>query len=389
MRITARRVFLFALASLAGCNSAAPQDLVNRAYIVSRDDDSAVTVIDLDKLEIVGRILTRSRTAHMLDLNADFTKAYLSSSDTDEVVTLDTRALVATGRIPVGAHAFPAHMSLTPGGRYVIQGNETGNTLSIIDTATDEEVKRLAGFYSPRFVRYDADGRYAYVANGTAYHLTRVDLATLAIDAEIPLEGFAVPTRTNDEEGGFADAQIDHNGVLWAAHAESGRVLVYDTRALRKIGELSGAARPWVVYAQHPFGSAIARHYMPNHGDATVSLIDKTTHAVIGTAAGDPESFGVNYSPLQPGLAFVMNRMNADISVVDTATREIVDRIPVGGTTEVGATTADGRYIVAAVSSANRVVIIDALMRKVIKTFDDVGNYPWSVTIPRGQNYCH
>ena len=24
-----------------------------------------------------------------------------------------------------------------------------------------------------------------------------------------------------------------------------------------------------------------------------------------------------------------------------------------------------------------------------VKTFDNVGNYPWTVTIPLGQNYCH
>ena len=34
-------------------------------------------------------------------------------------------------------------------------------------------------------------------------------------------------------------------------------------------------------------------------------------------------------------------------------------------------------------------VIIDAVTNEVIKTFDGVGKYPWSVTIPNGQNYCH
>ncbi|MND00884.1 hypothetical protein D3C83_196550 [compost metagenome] len=60
-----------------------------------------------------------------------------------------------------------------------------------------------------------------------------------------------------------------------------------------------------------------------------------------------------------------------------------------GGNTETAATTADGRYIVAAVSGANRVVVIDAASEQIVKTFDGVGNYPWSVTIPGGQNYCH
>ena len=43
----------------------------------------------------------------------------------------------------------------------------------------------------------------------------------------------------------------------------------------------------------------------------------------------------------------------------------------------------------AAVSSANRVVEIDVKTRKIKKIFENVGRYPWSVTIPGGQNYCH
>ena len=97
----------------------------------------------------------------------------------------------------------------------------------------------------------------------------------------------------------------------------------------------------------------------------------------------------MNYSPLEPDLAFVMNRVREDIAVVDTSKGEIVERIDVGGNTETASTTADGRYIVATVSNANRVVVIDVMTRTIKKTFMNVGKYPWSVTIPKGQNYCH
>jgi YVTN family beta-propeller protein len=61
----------------------------------------------------------------------------------------------------------------------------------------------------------------------------------------------------------------------------------------------------------------------------------------------------------------------------------------VGGNTETASTSADGRLIVAAVSGADKVVVIDAATNAILKTFSNVGKYPWSVTIPRGQNYCH
>jgi DNA-binding beta-propeller fold protein YncE len=104
---------------------------------------------------------------------------------------------------------------------------------------------------------------------------------------------------------------------------------------------------------------------------------------------GDSEAFGVNYSSMAPDKAFVMNRIREDIAVVDTSRGEIAEYIRVGGNTETAATTPDGRWIVAAVSSAAAVVVIDVVTNKIVKRFENVGKYPWSVTIPMGQNYCH
>jgi YVTN family beta-propeller protein len=128
---------------------------------------------------------------------------------------------------------------------------------------------------------------------------------------------------------------------------------------------------------------------VPNFDDQTVSLIDGVSRSTMSALPGDSEAYGVNYSSLTPDKAFVMNRVREDIAVVDTARGEITGRIPVGGNTETAATTPDGRWIVAAVSSANKVVVIDARSNQVVKSFEGLGKYPWSVTIPNGQNYCH
>src|SRR5262249_10796546 len=166
-------------------------------------------------------------------------------------------------------------------------------------------------------------------------------------------------------------------------------VLVYDTVARKKVRELQVGKKPWIVYAEHPFES-ITHHAVPNFGDETVSLIKPADASMDSNVPGaDSESYGVNYSPLAPGLAFVMNRVRSEIAVVDTDLRQVVKNIPVGGNTETASTTADGKYIVAAVSNANRVVIIDAVTKSIVRQYDNIGRYPWSVTIPRGQNYCH
>jgi DNA-binding beta-propeller fold protein YncE len=262
-----------------------------------------------------------------------------------------------------------------------------------IDTATDTVLRELPGFYLPHFMRMSLDGRYGYVANLRSSHVTRVDLQSLAIDGYIALDGFQAPPNAVelDTEGGFADVQIDQTtGVLYAAHRSTGRVLVYDTVAQTKLPELAVGASPWIVYAEHPFAEVSRRHVVPNFGDQSASIINAQASQVLASLpVADTESYGVNYSPLVPDQAFVMNRDKQQIAVVDTASMQPIDRIDVGGTTETASTTADGRWIVATVSSANRVVVIDAKTHAIVKTFEGLGHYPWSVTIPRGQNYCH
>jgi YVTN family beta-propeller protein len=363
-------------------------DLENRAYIVGRDS-SDVTVIDLNRMEILGVIDTAGVTNHMAELNADFTKGYVDSAGTNETIVFDTRTLKVQKRVKLGDE--PTHLALSRDGKYIAVISEATNSVSFIDAATDVEVKRLTGFSVPHFIRFAPDGNYAYVANIGAHHITRVEMSSLTIDGEIVLEGFQGPPNPSAaaDEGGFADVQIDQNGVLYGAHAATGRVLVYDTVARVKLPELEVGNKPWVVFAEHPF-HAVTHHVVPNFGDETVSLIRPGNMSTGGSAPGaDSESYGVNYSPLAPGLAFVMNRVRSEIAVVDTEVRQVVKKIPVGGNTETASTTADGKFIVAAVSSANRVVVIDTVTKSVVRTFDHVGRYPWSVTIPRGQNYCH
>ncbi len=365
---------------------AASSDLAQRAYIVSWEHEE-LTVIDLPTLSVVGRVATGGVANHMAELNADFTKVYVSSPDTNEVIVVDARTLAVTGRIPVAAH--PTHMTLSRDGALLAVMCEQDDAVAFIDTRTDRGLKFLRGFHTPHFLRYARDGRSAYVANLGAHHITRVDLPSLSIAEEIPLDGIPVTTPAPGE-GGFADAQIAHDGILYAAHRATGRVLVYDTVERKKLPELKAGQRPWIVYAEHPFVTLPLRHLVPNFDDQTVSLIDgHAPRATMAALPGDREAYGVNYSPLTPGKAFVMNRIRQDIAVVDTERGQITDRIPVGGNTETAATTPDGRWVVAAVSGADRVVVIDARSNGIVKAFEGVGKYPWSVTIPNGQNYCH
>jgi YVTN family beta-propeller protein len=325
----------------------------------------------------------------MAELNADFSKIFVDSSASDETIVLDASTFAIEKRMKIQGH--PTHVTLTPdGSKMAIMAEET-NQVVLIDPEKQEEITRLDGFRTPHFMRFSKDGNFGYVANIGGASITRVDMNELAVVDEISISGFEA-TRTIEDEGGFADAQIDDEGVLYAAHRTTGRVLTYDTKQNKKIGELEVGHEPWIAFAEHPYTGVALHHVVPNFGDKTISVIDAKDVAkptISATLPGDEEAYGVNFSPLEPNLAFVMNRVREDIAVVDTEKGEILERIDVGGNTETASTTADGKLIIATVSSANRVVVIDVATRTIKKTFDNVGSYPWSVTIPKGQNYCH
>jgi len=251
--------------------SVSREALKNRAYIVSLESDE-LTVIDLDKLEIIGQVPTLGQSNHMAEVSADYKKVFIDSSHSNEVVVVDAQKLKVTNRVPLGKH--PGHVTMVPGGnRFAIMAEES-NEVALFDPDAEEVTTRIGGFTTPHFMRFDAEGKYGYVANIGGNQVSRVDMETLQIVEEISLEGMRIgESKTN--EGGFADAQISNDGILYSAHHESGKVLVYDTKSHTKLEELQSGAGPWVAFADHPFKGIALKHLVPNFGDKTVTLIDQ------------------------------------------------------------------------------------------------------------------
>jgi hypothetical protein len=203
------------------------------------------------------------------------------------------------------------------------------------------------------------------------------------------LEGETEPGPCAGDPCGFADAQIDANGLLVAAHIETGHVVSFDTAGSQRRPDLLTGSRPWAVYVDL-LSNQFDTHLMPNWGDETVSLLDRRAPRELARSLeGDQISYGVNFSPLAPGQAFVLNSMKERVAVIDRVSGELIEALDVGGTTETASTTSDGRHLLLPLSSTNQFAVLDMATRQEVARFDGVGEYPWSVTTMGGQNYCH
>lgn len=418
----ARRSALPLLAALSvACGSAesagelevTPEALANRAYVIS-EHSNELFVVDLGSMAPVGTVDTSvgagANANHMSMLNGDGSKIYVVASEHDTLVVVDTRSLEVVRQVPLGAH--PTHAERCDGcgvdghdqlwvvneggahdGHGAGEGDDAGEvhpgSLSIVDLETDEVVRTFSdpSLVVPHFVRFR--DRTAYIPSIGGNQITALNVDTFEVEDVLLLDGVAEPGACAGDPCGFADAQIDQNGLLVAAHIETGHVLSYDTVSRTRRPDLVTGDRPWSIFVDS-LSNVFDTHLMPNWGDSTVSLIDRVEQREVARSPeGDQESYGVNYSPLAEGEAFVLNTVKERVAVIDRTSGELIEALDVGGTTETASTTSDGRYLLLPLSSSDQFAIYDLTTRAEVARFDDVGDYPWSVTTAGGQNYCH
>jgi len=368
-------------------------DLSKRAYVISEFSDG-IYVVDLETMTHVGTVDVNLEAGavnanHMAVVSPSGGKVFVTATSHDAVAVFDASTLEMTNTISVGAHNTHASARTAANELWVV--NEDDNSLSVIDMDTETVTHTInhESITVPHMVQFDHQDERAYVANIAGNQLSVVDLNTYEVVDVLLAPGATEVGSCDADPCGFADAQIDPDGLLFAAHISSGEVLVYDTVSRERLADIPVGPQPWSAFVD-VLGASQATYMVPNFGDATVSILDRDALTEIAISdEGDTESYGVNYSPLVPDRAFVLNSNKARVAVVDAVDGSLIASVDVGGTTETAATTADGRYLLLPISSDNALSVLDVTTLEEVARFTDVGTYPWSVTTLAGQNYCH
>ena len=277
-------------------------DLRQRAYVVSEESDE-LFVVDLETMSAVGKVNTtvslgEVNSNHMAVVSEDASKVYVLATHANHVVVVDAATLTVTHKIEVGAHT--THAALREGSNQLWVVNEDSNSVSIIDTEMDEVIYTIddPSLRVPHAISFAPNGQEAYIANIQGNQISVIDLESYSVNAVIQPEGMTEVSSCSSDPCGFADVQIDANGVLYAAHIESGRVVILDTMTGERLADVEVGHRPWSVFAAN-VGDARSQYLAPRLGDGTVALIGaRGSVPAQDVHTGHIESYGVNYSPL-------------------------------------------------------------------------------------------
>ena len=234
-----------------------------------------------------------------------------------ELWAIDTGKRTIAAKVPVGRH--PAHVVLTPDGRFAYVTNGGDSTVSIVDTEARKVVATVPVGEYPHGLRISPDGKYAYVANMKGGTVSVIDTGTMKEIAKIPVgKG---PAQT-----GF----VPDGSLAFVTLSQENRVALIDPVGRRAIGKIDVGTVPIQLHAT-PDGKTL---FVANQGTkrkpgTNVSVINLQTRQVVKTVETAPGAHGVAVDG-EGKYVFVTNIYDNTVSVLDARSPKVIATVPVG-----------------------------------------------------------
>ena len=251
--------------------SAAPDG--SRIY-VSGEAETALKVYDSGTLELIKSIPLSARPNN-ISITPDGTKLYVAIiAPPGAIDVIDTVSLenIKTVDVPGGIH----NIYVTPDGRNVVAGSIAGRRLTVLDTATDEEVWAWEGeAIRPATMTAKPDGStdklYIQVSGHHGFVVvdwdTRQEVARIT-QPDVPPEERYDSTYNGAPAHGIG---VSPDGTtLWSTSRMNSRVYVYSLPDLELLAGIPTATDPdWVTFTPDNKYA-----YVANAVSNTVSVID-------------------------------------------------------------------------------------------------------------------
>jgi YVTN family beta-propeller protein len=331
-----RSTLLSATLALGGMSAA----LAAPKVYVANETDGTVSVIATDTRQTV-RTIPVGAGAHNVQTSADGQRVWVTHNGTPpadaghaahqgmpaaahaamttpgEVWAIDTATDTVVGKVTVGQH--PAHVVVSPDGRWVYVTNGGDNTVSVVDAGAMKVVATIATGAFPHGIRLSPDGRQAYVANLKGGTVSVIDTASRQQVASIPV--------------GRGPAQVgftDDGRLAFVSLSQEDRVAVIDPRTREVVRKVPVGDGPIQLFATPDS----QRLLVANQGSRkspgrTVSVIDLTSFKVTASIPTGRGAHGVVVNA-DGRQAYVSNLYDHTVTVIDLVAHKPVATVPVG-----------------------------------------------------------
>ena len=260
-------------------------------------------------------------------VSPDGSRLWAANSEDNSLSVVDLQTLSVLATLPVGL--TPKSLGLVGGGTALYVLNNGGNTVSVLDTATNHLVTTALerfGLNQPMGIVAPAGGSVPYVVNGFAPTTVAFDPATGAGLATLPLGDSREPLNVQ--------ANLSRSEVYVGTASPPGvSVLDLQTRTLKRLLPL---AQPPSVFA---LSLDERRLYVATEPGTRLTTFDTQTGAVVGQVVLDPTvvTYQIALNPqgtrlyvLHPGVVRVIDTATLSqvgtIAVANTPTRLTLDR---------------------------------------------------------------
>lgn len=353
-----------------------------RLYVVC-EDANAVLVVDTQTTKVLGRIAV-GRTPKAITASPDGQTLYVSNEASDTVTAIDTASLQVIRTLRTGWG--PAGLTTDRSGSTLYVANTLGNDVSVLDLKSGKELKRLDAGRFPEYVSLSRDGSRVYVSNL---------LARLTPPDQPPVSELTVI----DTHEQMVAARVAIPGVIQMRHiaelpASAGGLLLIPLMRPKNLNPLVQIQQGWYLthglavirpsrsgvegprdyrvtevllddvdhYYADGFGVAVTpdgrQALVTSSGANVVSILDtaelrrlifpkwvrqpeeladrldSATHFITRRLATGRNPTDVVVSP-DGRFAYIANRMDDTVSVINTAQKRVAATIDLGGPHEI------------------------------------------------------
>lgn len=246
--------------------------------------------------------------------------------------------------------------------------NERGDSVSVIDSATNEVIKTIAIGKRPRGVGISPEGDEVYIAVSGDNVITVLDPNTLEV-----LRSF----ESGDDPETFA---VHSNGNIYISNEEDAKASVFNPRTGERLAEIEVGIEPEGV-AISPDGSRVI---VTSESTNMLHLIKVPEHTIDKNILVGARPRAATFSH-DSKTAYATSEISGEVKKIDVATGTILGKMPLSNDQAKPkdvVLSRDGSRLYVAGGRANRVFVLDADTLEIVKAIP-VGKRVWGLAMNR------